>query len=85
MISYTYITFSFQNDLKPPHTHSAPKCLGMTSKSNRWLTGSSIRFWAVSIVLNDDNRPEPAVDQGLGFEVAPYWDVDHRRPLYSHH
>ena len=33
--------------------------LGTASKPNRRLTGGSIRFRPVSIVLNDDNRPEP--------------------------
>ena len=33
--------------------------LGTASKPNRWLTGGSVRFRPVSIVLNKDNRPEP--------------------------
>ena len=33
--------------------------LGTTSKPNRRLTGGSVRFWLVSIVLNNDNCPEP--------------------------
>ena len=39
--------------------------LGTTSKPNR-------RFRTVSIVLNNDNCPEPAVDRRLGFEATPY-------------
>ena len=46
--------------------------LGTTSKPNRWMTSSSIRFQPVSIVLNNDNRMEPLVNQWLGFEVALY-------------
>ena len=45
--------------------------LGTTSKPNRRLTAGSIRFRAVSFVLNNDNRPELAVDRRLGFEVIP--------------
>ena len=33
--------------------------LRTTSKLNRRLTGDSDRFQPVSIVLNNDNRPEP--------------------------
>ena len=36
--------------------------LGTGSKPNRRLTGSSVRFRPVSIVLNNDNRAEPAVE-----------------------
>ena len=35
------------------------------------LTSGSIRLWPVSIVLNNDNRMEPAVNPRLGFKVAP--------------
>ena len=45
--------------------------LGMTSKPNRRLTGGSVQFWAISIVLNNDNRPKPTVNGLLGFEAAP--------------
>ena len=48
------------------------KCLGTASKPKRQLTGSSVRFHPVSIVLNNDNRPEPPVNRRLGFEAAPY-------------
>ena len=33
--------------------------LGTASKPNRRLTGGSVWFRPVSIVLNHDNRPEP--------------------------
>ena len=33
--------------------------LGTASKPNPRLTGGSVRFHPVSIVLNNDNRPEP--------------------------
>ena len=46
--------------------------LGTVSKPNRRLTGGSVQFHPVSIVLNNDNRPEPRVDRQLGFEAAPY-------------
>ncbi len=35
--------------------------LGITSKLNRRLTARNWRFWAVAIVLNNGNRPDPAV------------------------
>ena len=35
------------------------RVLGTASKPNRRLTGGSVRFRPVSIVLNNDNRPEP--------------------------
>ncbi len=35
--------------------------LGITSKLNRRLTARNRWFWAVAIVLNNGNRPEPAV------------------------
>ena len=50
---------------------SIEKPLGTTSKPNRRLTSSSVRFRAVSVVLNNDNRPEPTGDQRLGFEASP--------------
>ena len=46
----------------------------MASKPNRRLTGGSVRFRPVSIVLNNDNtrnRTEPPVNRRLGFEAAP--------------
>ena len=46
----------------------------MSSKPNRWLTAGSVWFQSVSTVLNNDNRPEPAVDRRLGFEAAPYYN-----------
>ena len=48
--------------------------LGTASKPNRRLTVGSARFRPVSIVLNNDNRPEPDGTPGqpaVGFEVAP--------------
>ena len=47
---------------------------GTTSKPNHWLTGGSIRFWPVSIVLNNDNRLEPDGPVGqllVGFSSRP--------------
>ena len=46
--------------------------LGTTSKPNRRLTGGSVRFGPVPIVLNNGNRTEPPVNRRLGFEAAPY-------------
>ena len=43
-------------------------------KTNRWVIGSSILFRPVSIVLNNDNRPEPdgtAGQSALGFWSHP--------------
>ena len=57
---------------KVSDTISDEYCLGTTSKPNRRLTSGSVRFWAVSIVLDNDNRPEPAVGWQLGSEAAPY-------------
>ena len=37
--------------------------LGMSSKPNRQLTCGSVWFCPVSVVLNNDNRPEPPVDR----------------------
>ena len=48
--------------------------LGTTSKPNRRLTGSSVRFWSVSIVINNGNRPEPEGTTGqpaVGFWSRP--------------
>ena len=50
------------------------KPLGTTSKPNCRLTAGSVRFRAVSIVLNNDNRLEPDRTGGrpaLGFEATP--------------
>ena len=54
--------------------------LGTASKPNRRLTGGSVRFRAVFIVLNNDNRPEPG---GTGSRPAVgFWS----RPLpLCHH
>ena len=35
--------------------------LGIASKLKRRLTARNRRFWALAIVLNNGNRPEPAV------------------------
>ena len=45
--------------------------LGTTSKSNRRLTGDSVLFRAVSVVLNNDNRPEP--DRTAGQLLVEFW------------
>ena len=49
--------------------------LGVASKPNRRLTGGSVRFRLVSIVLNNDNRPEP--DGTAGQPAVGFWS----RPL----
>ena len=49
--------------------------IGTTSKPNRWLTGGSIWFLAVSIVLNNDNHVEP--DGTAGQPPVEFWS----RPL----
>ena len=44
--------------------------LETASKPNRQLTGGSVQFRPVSIVLNNDNRPEPdgtAGQRAVGF------------------
>ena len=51
--------------------------LGTASKPNRRLTGGSVRFWPVSIVLNNDNRPEP--DETAGQPAVGFWS----RPLIN--
>ena len=49
--------------------------LGTTSKPNRRLTGGSVRFRPVPIVLNNGNRPEP---DGIAGQLAVgFWS----RPL----
>ena len=48
--------------------------LGTASKPNRRLTGGSVRFHPVSIVLNNDNRPKPdvtACQPAVGFWSCP--------------
>ena len=45
--------------------------LGMTAKLNRQLTRGSVGFQPVSIVLNNNNCPEPQVNRCLSYEVAP--------------
>ena len=49
--------------------------LGTASKPNRRLTGGSVRFRPVSIVLNNDNRPEP--NGTAGQPAVGFWN----RPL----
>ena len=51
------------------------------SKPNRWLqlTGGSARFRPVSIVLNNDNRPEP---DGTGGQPAGGFFL--KLPLNNH-
>ena len=44
------------------------KCLRDAIKTQQLVDR---QFWLVSIVLNNDNRPEPTVNWPLGFEVAP--------------
>ena len=41
------------------------------SKPNRRLTGGSVRFRPVSIVLNNNNRPEP--DGTAGQPAVGFW------------
>ena len=53
--------------------------LGAASKPNRRLTGGSVRFRPVSIVLNNDNRPEP--DGTAGQPAVGFWS----RPLVTTH
>ena len=43
----------------------------MASKPNRRLTGGSAQFRPVSIVLNNDNRPEP--DGTAGQPAVGFW------------
>ena len=43
------------------------------SKPNRRLTGGSVRFCPVSIVLNNDNRPEP--DGTAGQPAVGFWSL----------
>ena len=43
----------------------------MASKPNRWLTGSSVRFRSISIVLNNDNHSEP--DGTGGQPAVGFW------------
>ena len=50
------------------------KQLGAASKPNRRLTGGSVRFRPVAIVLNNDNRLEPdgtASQPAVGFWSRP--------------
>ena len=52
---------------------------GTTSKPNRWLPGGFVRFRPVSIVLNNDNRPEPKGTAGqpaVGFWSRPWADYE---------
>ena len=57
--------------------HVEVATLGAASKPNRRLTGGSARFRPVSIVLNNDNRPEP--DGTAGQPAVGFWS----RPLTS--
>ncbi len=85
---YSFSSNAFDDEhLKPNRTVSSfkyiwfknwrvYKALGITSNLNRRLTARNRRFWGVAIVLNNDNRPEPAVLGGqppveLSFEVTP--------------
>ena len=52
--------------------------LGAASKPNRRLSGGSVRFRPVFIVLNNDNRPEP--DGTAGQPAVGFWS----RPLTAH-
>ena len=53
------------------------RILGAASKPNSRLTGGSFRFRPVSIVLNNDNRPEP--DGTVGQPAVGFWS----RPLIN--
>ena len=44
---------------------------GRDSKLNRRLTGGSVRVWAISIILNNDNRAEP--DGTVGQTPVEFW------------
>ena len=55
--------------------------LGTASKPNRRLTGGSGRFRPVSIVRNNDNRPEP--DGTAGQPAVGFWSLPLLNVLYT--